>query len=594
MMIYSDRIDKFTFLLQAVNKKLVWLSFIRFLSFISMLLLPFWVYQYQHVLAFVAFVGMACVFFFLIKLYLRLSEKKAFLSALVEINEHEIEALQGNYVHFPNGKRFVDTAHEFSHDLDIFGDGSLFQHINRTAGRQGKNQLADWLQHPCQDEKEIYARQEAVKELSDKIDWRQDLQATGQLHLETNTAKGELLAWLLEKELFNNKLFYRVIRYLLPAVTLISIVLAILGAISSSIVIVLVLVQFFVIGSKVKQINRINIQIGKKYELLNKYSRLLVYVENENFTSSYLTHIQEELTFKNSKASMHIKELSSIIRSFDTRNNLLMNLILNGLFMWDIQCVFRLEKWRATFKDEIPRWLDALGKTDALASLACFAFNHKGFGYPEIAREGQVLEACGLGHPLINDGERVDNDLDIGHLGEFIIITGANMAGKSTFLRTIGTNMVLAMSGAPVCATSFRFRVIKLFTSMRTSDSLLKNESYFYAELKRLKQLIDVLSKGEEMFIILDEILKGTNSLDKQTGSMALVEKLVALNGSGVIATHDLALGDLEIKLPGSIHNLCFEIEIDGSRILFDYKLRKGVTQKMNANLLMKQMGIIG
>jgi DNA mismatch repair ATPase MutS len=236
--------------------------------------------------------------------------------------------------------------------------------------------------------------------------------------------------------------------------------------------------------------------------------------------------------------------------------------------------------------------MKALTEFDVLVSLATYAFNHPEYAYPDIV-DIPIIEATDLGHILIPESERVCNDFQIRSEGDFMIITGANMAGKSTFLRTVATSMIIAMTGAPVCASTLRFCPMSIFSSMRTSDSLNAHVSHFYAELKRLKEMLDRLRKGEKLFIILDEILKGTNSYDKQKGSYAAMEQIIRFGGTGIIATHDLELAQIEKKYPERITNLCFEIEIEQAKISFDYKLKKGITTRMNASLLMQQMGII-
>jgi len=251
------------------------------------------------------------------------------------------------------------------------------------------------------------------------------------------------------------------------------------------------------------------------------------------------------------------------------------------------------EKWQIKNRDNIKMWIEVIAQIDALESLSGYAYNNPEYVFPEIDDSSPVWIFKDSGHPLLNPENRVCNNFSIEDYGNFQIITGANMAGKSTFLRTVWVNLVFGMAGVPVCASYAKIYPVEIFTSMRTSDSLQKNESYFYAELKRLKELADILKNGEERFIILDEILKGTNSQDKQTGSRAFMEKLIEHKGSGIIATHDISLGELEMVHPGKIKNMCFEIEINGSEIFFDYKLYNGITKKMNASLLMKQMGIV-
>jgi len=292
-------------------------------------------------------------------------------------------------------------------------------------------------------------------------------------------------------------------------------------------------------------------------------------------------------------AAAALNRLTGLLQEFDTRLNIIIAFLLNGLLLWDYRCIRRLEAWKLGYRDSFPGWLEMTGTIDAFISLANFSFNNPGYPFPKVANSGTVLEIRNCGHPLIPAKERISNDFVLGKRGELCIITGANMSGKSTFLRTIAVNYILAMTGAPVCAGEMNFMPVELFTSMRTTDSLAGNESYFYAELKRLRQLKEKLERGEPVFFILDEILKGTNSADKSLGSRLFTAKLVALGATGLIATHDISLGDLENEFPGSVFNMCFEVSIEGESISFDYKLRKGITVKMNAAILMKQMGIL-
>ncbi len=306
-----------------------------------------------------------------------------------------------------------------------------------------------------------------------------------------------------------------------------------------------------------------------------------------------LNEIKQNISGEGVSASISVKKLRRLIQAFDSRMNIAVILPLNGFLLWDYQNIYRLEKWKAENKNLFPTWLDMLGQVDAYISLGNFAFNNEGFVYPEISEDKALFSASDMGHPLLDENIRVCNDFSIDRAGTIYIISGANMAGKSTFLRTVAVNLILGMTGAPVCASEMHFIPSRLFTSMRTTDSLSDNESYFYAELKRLRLLKSRIEDGEKIFFILDEILKGTNSADKSLGSKLFLEKLISLGATGLIATHDTSLGELESVHPGIVINRCFEIEIDGEIIKFDYKLRNGITHKMNAALLMKQMGIL-
>lgn len=320
---------------------------------------------------------------------------------------------------------------------------------------------------------------------------------------------------------------------------------------------------------------------------------LLKSFENESFKSSVLNEIRQNICGKKSSASVSVKKLGKLIQAFDSRNNMLVGFVLNGLLLWDFLSILRLERWKSEYMKLFPVWLEMIGQVDAYISLGNYAYNNPDFAYPGISENSDVFSAKNLGHQLIDESKRVCNDFSLGKKGTVCIISGANMAGKSTFLRTVAINYILAMTGAPVCATEMRFIPGKVFTSMRTTDSLSGNESYFYAELRRLNTLKICIEKGEPIFFILDEILKGTNSEDKSTGSKLFLERIIANGGTGLLATHDTSLGRLEYDHPGLIINKCFEIEIDGENIRFNYKIQDGITQKMNAVFLMKQMGIL-
>jgi DNA mismatch repair ATPase MutS len=288
-----------------------------------------------------------------------------------------------------------------------------------------------------------------------------------------------------------------------------------------------------------------------------------------------------------------IRHLARLLNLMDSNLNLLVSVILNGLFMFNIHVLFAVERWRLHYCKLVPYWFEVLTEIEALSSLGTYAFNNPAYIYPEPVSDGFRFEAEKLGHPLISMETCVTNDIEIMGWNQFRIITGANMSGKSTFLRTIGANLLLAMMGAPVFAKRLLFYPIEIHSSIRTNDSLAKRESYFYAELRRLREIIAELESGKHKLILLDEILKGTNSSDKQTGSIALIRQLMKYKLAGLFATHDLALGELVHHYPDNIRNLCFEIHITGERMEIDYKLSPGVCKNLNASFLMKNMGII-
>lgn len=438
----------------------------------------------------------------------------------------------------------------------------------------------------------MYKRQEAVRELAGKLQWRQEFQAYGMMGMAGEEEIEDFNSWLDEDPSYINNTVRTLISILMPSLALLMLALSIAGIIHYSIFITVFLLNLFIISLRLKDINKIHTQVSGKHSMLKNLKQLIVHFEDHHFSSVYIKEMQKALSDEDEKATTSIRQLSAIIQAFDSRLNMLMAIPLNGLLLWDMQCIRRLEKWKLGASELLPGWFDKLGRVDALCSLANYARNNEDFCYPELSESSYYLSALSLGHPLIPVPARVTNDFSVGSGGEIIIVTGANMAGKSTFLRTVAVNMVLAMAGAPVCADKFVFTPCTVFSSMRTTDSLSDKESYFYAELKRLRILKERLQDGENIFFLLDEILKGTNSKDKSEGAQLFTERLMEYKATGMIATHDVQLGRLADDY-GQIKNKCFEIEIEGDDVKFDYILREGMTTKMNAAILMKQMKII-
>jgi len=534
---------------------------------------------------------MLLVFIVLIILHEKLINHQKFNDSCISAIEDELAAIKGQYFTFESGSEFVDPGHIYATDLDIFGSSSLYQAINRATTQAGKSTLAGWLKEPLIESEKIKRRQEAVRELAALPDWRIQLRAYGIVAGESKNDLETLSEWLSSAPLFKPAVF-RLALVLIPLASLTITGLLIAGLVSIQMFLLYLILPLGIVGIYTKAINHRHVMLSRKVELLQKYSVRFQMIEEQGFRSDFMNDIVEKLKSGDIPASICIKKLSRITASLDTRLNLLVGFVLNIYLLWDIRQMIRLEKWQTTYKLSLPKWFDALSDTEAILGISAFAFANPVFVFPEINSEKYAIQAVDACHPLIPATQRVYNDITVTHRGHFNVVTGANMAGKSTYLRTIGVNMVLALAGAPVCAGSFTCYPAPVFTSLRTTDSLSSNQSYFYAELLRLKELIDRLGRGEELFILLDEILKGTNSVDKQAGSKALLTQLIGLSAAGFIATHDLELGNLEKSFPDDVTNYSFEAEIVGDELLFDYKLKPGIARNMNATFLMKKMGI--
>ncbi len=535
--------------------------------------------------------AMLIAFIVLFILHERMLKKQRFNKTLVLVLEQELEACKGNILSFDGGAELNDPTHMYATDLDIFGNHSLFQALNRTTSSLAKSTLSAWLLNPLHEKKEILLRQEAVKELSSLPDWRLHLRTHGLLAGESPKDLDSLFDWLKLKPLFSGSGFKLAI-WLIPVLSVTSIVLLSAGVLTYQFFLLYLLMVLGFSGIYTKRINHRHMMFSRKVELLDKYAVRFRMVEDTPFKSVLMQKHQQSLRKNSQTASDSIRKLGHITASLDTRLNLLAGFVLNFLMLWDIRQMHRLEQWQQTHQNLAPVWFNTLAQMETLASMGAFTYANPEFIFPTIDETKFSIVAENAGHPLIPSLGRVDNTIQVIGEGNFNIITGANMAGKSTYLRTIGVNMVLALSGAPVCAQSFTCYPAPIFTSLRTTDSLSSNTSYFYAELLRLKALIDRLNSGEKLFILLDEILKGTNSADKQAGSKALLTQLIGLNASGFIATHDLELGSLATTFPERVRNYHFESEINGNELFFDYKLKPGIAQNMNATFLMQRMGI--
>jgi len=529
-------------------------------------------------------------FIFLVSKHSNLNRRRSKLTALIRINETEINVLNGNLESLATGRKFVDHSHHYSYDIDLFGKGSFFQYLNRTVIESGKKVLGNML--ASNDTVKIVDKQEAIKELSEKPSWRQNFSATGSL-VHVDIKSSQILTWLTNQETFVPKSM-RLLPLLFSLVSLVLFLLNYLNMLPLSVTTLWFFVGVGVTGVYIKKINEFYQNASNAKETFKQYHQLLDLIESEEFTSKLLKAKQEEIKKQGKKASEIFLQFSKMLDAFDQRNNMLVGIVANAFALRDLQLCYKIEAWIDTNQDQVAHWFDVIAFFDAQNSLGNFVFNHPDHCFPEIVSSKFVIDAQQLGHPLISKEKRVDNDFSIQGTN-FFIITGANMAGKSTFLRTVSLSIIMANIGLPVCAKSFDYSPIKLITSMRTSDSLTDDESYFFSELKRLKMIIESVQLTEKpgyYFIILDEILKGTNSIDKAIGSRKFVERLVKLGAMGIIATHDLSLCEISKDL-SEVKNYYFDAEIIDNELHFDYTFKEGICKNMNASFLLKKMEII-
>ena len=568
-----------------LKKKLFNLGVFRFAVFLATCFLIYLTFGSYPDVFIIAFLGISLFSFLVIK-YINLKREKAIVDAKIKINKTEIKVLNGEFFQLDSGVEFINPAHFYSNDIDLFNRGSFFQYINRTKTIDGKSSLAELLTENKIDG--IVEKQKAINELSEKLKWRQHFSALASLVTVKNNT-GFITKWILNYTSVFPKLL-SVIQIIFSMISVILIGLVSFGFISFTLITIWFFIGLFITGVFIKKTNNLYSETGKVRETFKQYHQLLNEIESETFSSKNLIENQKIIQSENKKASTIFKEFSKILDDFDQRNNILIAVFRNGLFLSEVNNAFKIEKWIENYKHTAEKWFEVVAYFDAQNSLANFKFNHSKFIFPTIISEKETIRSTNLGHPLLKVDKRIDNNFTIKN-EQFFIVTGANMAGKSTFLRTVSLSIVMANCGLPVCAEKFEYSPIKLITSMRTTDSLTEDESYFYSELKRLKFIVDGISK-DDYFIILDEILKGTNSKDKAIGSKKFVEKLTKSKSTGIIATHDVSLCELENEFE-DIKNYYFDAEIIDDELHFDYTLKNGVCKSMNASFLLKKMEII-
>lgn len=543
----------------------------------------------ETLLAFLAFAALG-VFLALVKRHQKISWEKQLAAALVQLNADEISYLNGTAIPFENGQGFNQTAHAYAYDLDIFGENSLFQHLNRTATVAGREKLAALLQSVLPPEN-IRANQEAIQELTPKTNWRQALLALARVHPDNKKNYETLKAWAARESTLLPS-WVSIAAFLLPAILLISIFLYIITKeqIYANALGYLFVANLSLLFSQQKRIRQKIAQFDRVHGILKQYGLILQQVESETFQSKRLTTLQADLNLDGISASRQITRLSTLFDRMDSIQNIMAVFLFDGAFLYHLHTLRALLHWKKAYAGHISQWLDVMGEVEALNSLANFSANNPGFVFPTLNDQFKI-NFTELGHPLIKAQKRVCNDVSFDRQ-RFVVLTGSNMSGKSTFLRTLGVNMVLAGVGAPVCATRAAVHPLPVFVSMRLSDSLSDSESYFFAEVRRLHDIMTQLDQ-QVSFVLLDEILRGTNSDDKRFGTIAVLKKMVAKRAIGAIATHDIEVCNTTADYPEDLMNKCFEVDISGHELSFDYRLRDGVCQNKSASFLMEKMGII-
>ncbi len=586
---YSTFLAEHTDRFNTLSKKLRTVSIGRLVTFTTILVLIYFYFQSRQNVVLVLMAAFFVAFVFLVRLYNQLSTKKEFVNALMEINKNEIDFLEKKVLPFADGGEFIDPTHPYSFDLDFFGPRSLFQTLNRTETYIGKKILAANLLS-LKSKGSILSTQKAVAELASDLPWRQAVSAQSKVKPDSCDIHENMAKWMKSKIQHIPK-FYDFASYILPVIFI--------GLTTYNIIFeagigekcfYLFLINLGLVARNLKAIKMELVQSTNIDRTLKNYSQILSKIENKKFDSTALVDLQIRLTKNKISASSEMNRLSQLFGQLDNILNPAAMILMNGFVMYHLHTMRNLTKWKKQNAEDVMNWIQVIGEFEALNSFANLSYNNPDFVFPELNEE-HIIQFESLGHPLLDRNQRVTSNVSFDK-EKFIILSGSNMSGKSTFLRSLGVNMVLGGIGAPICASKANIHAIPVYVSMRVSDSLNDNESFFFAEVKRLKEVMDAADE-QVTFVLLDEILRGTNSDDKRTGTVAVVKKIISKNAIGALATHDLKVCDTTAEFPNQLTNKCFEVEIVDNDLHFDYTLREGICKNKSATFLMKKMKVI-
>ena len=567
------------------------LSITRLIVVLAALYLIWYFWPSFSIISIVIFL-FSILFIYLVFRYSDKTSEIENLERLIRVNRHELDAMQYNLGGYEDGSAFADANHAFASDLDLFGPASIFQWLSRCHSDQSKKLLADCLKTPLTPPA-IEEKQNAIKELAGKQETSQQFQSMAMANPLSFKTEERLEKWMAMPAGGFDKPYWKWIRNIYPLITLIILTGFLMDYISTGIFL-FCMIGFFVISSFISR------KIQKVYDLLSFIQRemdslyhQLSLIEKEKFKSSFLQSLQNRLKPDGyDSASQAMRDFHSILKRFDMRLNMLVFFFLNAFFLWDLRQILALNNWKKKNQSYLHEWFSVIAEMEVAISMASLVHNEPDWCFPGVDSSYFHLAATAIGHPLIPATTRITNDFAMEGTGKIAVITGSNMAGKSTFLRSLGTNIVLALMGAPVCSVSMRLSTMKLISSMRVSDNLAENTSTFYAELKKLQYIIEAVNRKEPVFILLDEVLRGTNSNDRHKGSQALIRQLLQCKAVAVMATHDTDLANSESAADPSVTNYHFEGKIISDELYFDYKIKKGICESLNATTLMKKIGI--
>lgn len=591
---YEEEISKNKDRIQDLNKIINIISIIRLGIVLVVVAAGYYFFKIENIVLLILSMVIGLAIFIIIAIFhnKKIRDRKK-SQLIISINSRGIDRINGNFKKVEDkGEEFLDEKHPFTSDLDVFGRNSLFQMINSTKTKFGREKLNEILSlKDIPSKEEIIKKQEAVKELGEKVKWRQELEVKSTLKKSGLKDIDKLLEWANSKK--EIKPLFKIVPYLFIALTIISIVLVTLRILPITYLVLVFMINYLVVKILTKDLSEVISLFNSHKKDIEAYTNLLSLMYEEDFKSELLKELRGKLINGDKNAVKEMKALKSLVDWIGDSTGNAYYLLLNVTILSDTFILRNLEEWRSINGGKLRGWLEVMGEIEALASISNLAFDFDSWCYPDISNDDKI-EGIEVAHPMLGE-KAVSNSFVLnkkeGITRKVALITGSNMSGKSTFLRTIGVNLLLSYIGAPVCAKSFSCSIFSIYTCMRTKDNLEESISSFYAEILRIKILIEAAKKGEKVFFLLDEIFKGTNSRDRHEGAKVLINQLVKNGSMGLVSTHDLELCDLE-ETRKWIKNYNFQEYYKDSKIKFDYKLRDGKSKTQNAVHLMKLAGI--
>jgi hypothetical protein len=528
------------------------------------------------------------IFIFAVVRQAALVRKQELTGYSIDIFRNELNVMQGDFSQHATGEEHMDIAHAYILDMDVFGNGSVYQLLVRTVSLQGGRLLASLLKQPYATAQEIRQRQADVQELSGNPGLLHAFQLLGKCYKEGKDDRQNILGWLQQPGLLLQNKALNIFYILSPVAIVLILSGCMMGWWPQLVLLPAIIVNWTVLGLLAKRIRRITMLVASGVSFIDKYEALFKLVQQQSFTSPRLSAIAA----KAQQSVAAIAWLRKLAKMLENNQHGMVKPFMNTLFLFDVYCCIQLEKWKQTNSSLIAEAMDAAEQLDVLVSLATYAFNNPDNIYAEVADEHGVVELLDVKHPLISR-QVVGNDFRIGNPERYYLLTGANMTGKSTYIRTVGISVLLSYTGIPIKASKAVLPVLRLYTSMRITDSLQDDRSYFRAELGRMQHIMQQTADAQPALILIDEPLKGTNSLDKRNGTIAIIRRLLERNTVGIIATHDTQLCDMEVLHAPLLVNKHFDSEVKDGELVFDYMLKNGCSQSNNATILMEKMGII-